>query len=165
MDFLAPMAGALVGIIRAMSERIEVAISEKETWTYQFGSSPVFQGNNTIRDSLDFENDLIKLSFLPSATEGYNLTLIVGFEAAEGEEVGGLLLNLNTVSGDLLLTHPCECPHPPYSDIMDVGSVINAMAMFDLCTKLEIEKAAELAEAQAKINERAVRRSQFRVVQ
>lgn len=165
MDFLAPMAGALVGIVRSMETRIEQAIAKQETWTYQFGNFPALQASNTIRDTVDFDNDLIKLSFLPSATEGYNLTIIVGFDAAEGEEVGGIVLNLNTVNGDLLLTHPCECPHPPFSDLMDIGSVINAMAVFDLCSKLEVEKAEELAKAQAAIDERAVRRSQFRVVQ
>lgn len=165
MDFLAPMAGALVGILRAMEERIETALQEKETWTYQFGNFPVFQGNNTIRDSVDFDNDLIKLSFHPSATDGYNLTIIVGFDAAEGEEVGGILLDLNTITGACLLTHPCECPHPPYSDLMDMGSVIQALAVFDLCAKLEVEHAEEVKKAQEALEARAVRKSQLRLVQ
>ena len=165
MDYLAPMAGALVGILRTMEERIETAINKKETWTYQFGNFPAYQGNNTIRDTVDFDNDLIKLSFHPSATDGFNLTIIVGFDAAEGEEVGGLILDINTVSGACLLTHPCECPHPPFSDLMDVGSVINAIAVFDLCMKLELEQAEELAKAQEAVEERNRRKSQFRVVQ
>ena len=164
MDYLAPMAGALVGILRTMEERIETAINKKETWTYQFGNFPSYQGNNTIRDTVDFENDLIKLSFHPSATDGYNLTIIVGFDAAEGEEVGGLFLDVNTVSGACMLNHPCECPHPPFSDLMDIGSVINAMAVFDLCSKLELEKVAEEAKQQAEEEDRAKRRDRFHVV-
>lgn len=164
MDYLAPMAGALVGILRTMEERIEAAINKKETWTYQFGNFPEYHGNNTIRDSVDTDNDLIKLSFHPSATDGYNLTIIVGFDAAEGEEVGGILLDINTVSGACILTHPCECPHPPFSDLMDIGSVINAMAVFDLCSKLELEKVAEEVKKQAEEEERAQRRNRFHVV-
>jgi hypothetical protein len=168
MDFLAPMAGALVGILRVMESRIETAIQEKETWTYQFGNFPVYGGGNTIRDSVDADNDFIKLSFHPSATDGFNLTIIVGFDAADGEEVeevGGIVLDLNTITGDCLLTHPCECPHPPYSDLMDMGSVIQALAVFDLCGKLEVEHHAELKRAQEALEARNQRKAQFRVVQ
>lgn len=165
MDFLTPIAGALVGILRTMDERIKVAIAEKETWTYQFGNFPALQNKCTVRDTMDTDNDLIKLSFCLSATEGFDLTIIVGFDAADGEEVGGIVLNVSTVSGACLLSHPCECPHPPYSDIMDIGSVINAMAVFDLCWKLEVEHAAELAKAQAAIDDRTIRRGRFTVVQ
>jgi hypothetical protein len=168
MDFLAPMAGALVGILRVMEPRIETAIQQKETWTYQFGNFPVYGGGNTIRDSVDADNDLIKLSFHPSATDGFNLTIIVGFDAVDGEEIeeaGGIVLDINTTTGACLLTHPCECPHPPYSDLMDVGSVIQALAVFDLCANLEREHAEELDRAKKVDDERQARRAQFRVVQ
>lgn len=167
MDFLAPMAGALFGILRVMESRIETAIQEKETWTYQFGNFPVYSGGSTIRDSVDSDNDLIKLSFHPSATDGYNLTIIVGFDALDGEEIeeaGGIVLDINTVTGACVLTHPCECPHPPYSDLMDVGSVIQALAVFDLCAKLEVEHAEELDRAKKVLDDREARKAQLRVV-
>ncbi|MNE52245.1 hypothetical protein D3C80_1469090 [compost metagenome] len=151
-----------------MESRIETAIQQKETWTYQFGNFPVYSGGNTIRDSVDSDNDLIKLSFHPSATDGFNLTIIVGFDAVDGEEIeeaGGIVLDINTVTGGCLLTHPCECPHPPYSDLMDVGSVIQALAVFDLCAKLEVEHAEELKKTQEALEARALRKSYFRVVQ
>lgn len=168
MDYLAPMAGALAGIMRAMNHRIEKAILLKETWTYQFGGFPMYQGNNTIRDTVDTYNDLIKLSFHPSATEGFNLTVIAGFVSMEPDEepedVGGVIVDVNTESGACRLTHPCECPHPPYDNIMDIGSIINAMAMLDLCSHLEAEKVEEEAKAQAALRERAERRGRLHVV-
>lgn len=164
MEYLNPMGSALVGIIRSMEKQVEAAIRGKETWTYQFGSFPAYQGNNVVRDTVDVDNDLIKLSFHQSATDGYNLTIIVGFDAAEGEDVGGILLDVNTITGAVLLTHPCECMHPPYSDIMDVGSVINAMAVIDLCQRLDLERVAEEAAEQAKAEDRVRRRSHLQVV-
>lgn len=165
---LAPMAGALIGIMSTMQSSIERCYETGDVWTYQYGMSPVATADGRVLDSIDTDNECISLGFSPSDEEGYTHSITVAFFLPEEPDTAdGLTIDVNIESGEILVTYPDLDDNEVYNDfncMMDIGSVITAMAVFGLYEDTLAKLSLELTEAKAVEETRKQRRSHLQVV-
>ena len=165
---LAPMAGALIGIMSTMQSSIERCYETGEFWTYQYGSSPIATSDGRVLDDIDTDNECISLGFSPSDEEGYTHSIIVAFFLPEEPDTAdGITIDVNIESGEILVTYPDIDDDEVYNDfncMMDISSIITAMAVFGLYEDTLEKLSLELTEAKVAEETRKQRRSHLQVV-
>lgn len=165
---LAPMAGALIGIMNTMQSSIERCIHTGEFWTYQYGSSPVATEDGRVVDSIEVDNECISLGFSTSEEDGYTHSIIATFFLPdEPSTIDGLTIDVNLETGEILVTYPDSEDNEASNDfncMMDIGSIITAMAVFGLYEDKLHEHSVKVAEAKLAEEARMERRSRLQVV-
>jgi len=156
---LSIMEAALVAAFGAIEDKVAHAAEHGHEWRNR-DRIPIFDEFNQFMGDELIDEDT-RLAFSRSTLEGFDYCIRVSFWDAEGE--------LDYFILDIGIREPClsvrmneENPEAVFSQLEDLGTVIDALARIDMMDEELKEEQRRLHEAQ---EEYARRRSRFTVIE
>ncbi|MNI81707.1 hypothetical protein D3C73_1383500 [compost metagenome] len=95
----------------------------------------------------------------------YPLRLNVTFLHGDGEYVDDTTVDVHLEEGRVLFDPElCNCHHPEYNRIMDLGTLIHVISQVDLCQKTRHLMQEEIQQATQEAQDKATRRARLSVI-
>jgi len=161
MGVLSVMEAATIAAVGALRVNVELAVTTGVTWTYNT-STPLFDEHGMCVGD-EYPDDLICLSFAHSQVAGCDYRLRVSFWDVEGE-ADFFFVDIGLDPPAIVIELSQDEPEPFFNEIMDLGSVINALANLQtLEDEFHTKVAGEVAATDAKVAYRE-KRARFTVI-